>query len=134
MIDERYMQESAARHRTEALAEARARGEGAGPDPNPPPFRPSRLRRYRELLVNKARALIDRGSIGIQTNGEPLLARIHRFPDGTAVLESEYRSPYGRSHDATRIDPDRLDPEVIAKLLENALLNARVRPIAGQPT
>ena len=127
---ERYMRERA---RTLAEEEEKVREASDSPvaDP-PPPFRSSRLRRYRELLLHKAEALIERGSIEVQTNGEPLSAWVRTFPDGTAVLECLHRDAHGTSSGMTKLDTRRLEPDVIAKLLENAFLNARVRPVAGQ--
>jgi len=83
-------------------------------------------------LLRKAEALLERGSIVIETNGEPLDARILRFPDGTAVLETTYRSAYGSGEGQRRLEPEHLRADVVASDLEVALLNARVRPVAGQ--
>jgi hypothetical protein len=93
-----------------------------------PPFRPSRLKRYTALLHTKAIALLDRGSIVIETNGDELRAEIHRFPDGSAVLETEC----GGSAGMRPLQADDFDSERFAVYLESALFNARVRPIADQ--
>lgn len=97
-----------------------------------PPFRPSRLRRYGDLLLAKAQALIERGTIEILTNGEPLHAQLHVFADTTGVFEYELRAPYGDSGGMSRIDKDTLTPARIAACLQHALSNSQVRPVAGQ--
>jgi hypothetical protein len=133
-----YLGDEAARymHRKASERLQQSRERMLGPMPNhsgeAPPFRPSRLRRYRALLELKAAALIERGTIDIVTNGEPIHAWLTMFSDGTGVFEYLYSASYGEGSGMTRVEKNSLTVEAVGSYLEKALLGSRVRPIAGQ--
>ncbi|MHB8511958.1 MAG: hypothetical protein ACYDCC_07215 [Actinomycetota bacterium] len=79
-----------------------------------------------------AEALIERGTVDIVTNGAPLHAELHIFSDGTGVFEYSFGAPYGSSSRMSRVEAQTLSATHVARYLEHALLNCKVRPMAGQ--